>query len=344
MESVRYFLLQSILLLSLLPLAVNATVVLQYHHIDDNTSVSTSTSIELFKKHLEYLSKENYEVVPLPAIILKIQNNEPLNENTVAITFDDGYESIYRNAFPLLKAYGMPFTIFIDTAAIEEKRRNHISWEQVGEMRLSGATIANHTHNHSHLIRHLESFDTWKERVSNEIIKAQEIIKKRINQDLKILAYPYGEFCTDTIKLVSDLGYVAFGQHSGAIDKNSNLQHLPRFPASNRFGQFPQLITKLQSIAFKNLRFEPKYGLLTSDKPNPPVLSIKGDRENLHAINCYGPDGELTKSKNDDGVVFFKASQAVTTRRFRYNCTAKVEGENKFMWVSVPWINPAIDE
>ena len=329
---------------SFLPFTVNAAVVLQYHHVGNNTPTSTSTSIELFTNHLEYLVKENYEVVSLPVIISRIQNNKPLNENTVAITFDDGYESVYRNAFPLLKAHEMPFTIFIDTASIEEKRKNHISWKQIREMKLSGATIANHTHSHSHLIRHLESLEAWKERVSNEITKAQEIIKKRLNQDVRILAYPYGEFDSNTLKLVSSLGYIAFGQHSGALDKSSDLRYLPRFPVSNRFGQFPQIITKLQSVAFKHLNFEPMYGLLTSDGQNPPTLSIKGDRERLQAVNCYGPAGVLTKFKPSDGVISFKASKSVATRRFRYNCTAKAEDVNKFMWISIPWINPAIEE
>jgi len=335
---------QLFLILSLLPLSVNAAVVLQYHHIDNNTPASTSTSTELFTKHLEYLVNENYEVVSLPIIISSIQNNEPLNEKMLAITFDDGYESIYRNAYPLLKKYEMPFTIFIDTASVEEKRKNHVSWDQIREMKLFGATIANHTHSRSHLIRYLEDLDTWKERVGNEINKAQEIINKRLKQDIRVLAYPYGEFDNDTLKLVSDLGYVAFGQHSGATNESSNLQYLPRFPASNRFGQFPQLITKLQSVAFKKVSFEPMYGLITDATQNPPLLKVKGDKEDLQSVNCYGAGGELIKSKLDIDVISFKPLKAITTRRFRYNCTAKVEGENKFRWISIPWINPAIEK
>ncbi len=327
------------LLLLFIPLTVKAAVVLQYHHIDDNTAPSTSTSIGLFEDHLEYLINENYKIISLPELITKIKNNNPFKKNTVAITFDDGYESVYRNAFPLLKKYKLPFTVFIDTEAIEQNRKNHVSWQQIREMKLSGATIANHTHSHSHLVRHNESLEHWKARVINDITQAQDILKARLNQDLKILAYPYGEFDRDTLKVVSDLGYTAFGQHSGAINKNSNLQYLPRFPVSNRFGQFPQFITKLKSVPFDKVSFEPMHGILTNKSLNPPILSIKGSLESLKAIHCYGPNKELVKLKSSNKAVSFKASKSIASRRFRYNCTAEVEGKNRFRWISIPFVN-----
>jgi peptidoglycan/xylan/chitin deacetylase (PgdA/CDA1 family) len=328
------------LLLLFIPLTTNGAVVLQYHHIDNNTPASTSTSVDLIKDHIEYLINQNYIVISLPELISKIKKKELFKPNTVAITFDDAYESVYRNAFPLLRKYELPFTVFIDTAAIEEKRKNHISWHQAREMKTFGATIANHTHNHSHLIRHQESFDKWKKRVSNEINQAQEILKMRLNQNVRIFAYPYGEFDADTLTLVSELGYSAFGQHSGALDEHSNLLYLPRFPVPNRFGQFPQLIAKLQSVSFNDVSFEPMYGLLTNKGQNPPLLTIKGDNKSLKAVNCYGPDGKLIKLQSRNEAATFKATKILTTRRFRYNCTKKLDGKNKFSWISIPFVNP----
>ena len=332
------------LLLLLIPISSNAVVVLQYHHIDNDTPLSTSTSIDLFQKHIEYIITHNFSVISIPELISNLTTNKPLNINTIAITFDDGYESVYRNAFPILKKHKLPFTVFIDTAAIEEKRRDHASWQQISEMKLSGATIANHTHSHSHLIRNHESVKDWKERVVKDITEAQNILKARLDQDVRVLAYPYGEFDDDTLKVVSELGYAAFGQHSGAINLDSNLLYLPRFPVSNRFGQFPQVITKLKSIAFNKLHFEPMYGVLTTDKQNPPVLTIKGDSKLLSEVNCYGPSGKLIALKSKSDSVSYKASEAPLTRRFRYNCTAKVEGKNRFKWISIPWVNQTTEK
>jgi biofilm PGA synthesis lipoprotein PgaB len=335
---------RSLLLVTLFPLTSNAAVVLQYHHIDNDTSASTSTSVELFRQQIEHIRSKEYKIVSLPDLIYQLKNRTVMEGNIVAITFDDGYESVYHNAFPILKTYKIPFTIFVNTESIEENRKNHVSWAQLREMKKHGATIANHTHRHSHLIRYQEDIEGWTKRVSKEINKAQRIINERLNQDIKLLAYPYGEFDTDTLKLIRSLNYTAFGQHSGAINEDSNLQRLPRFPASNRFGKLPQLITKLQSTVFKNVSFEPMHDVLTSEQLTPPLLNIKGDNERLKTINCYGPNGKLTKSIHTGRSLSFQSPKPITMRRFGYNCTAKAQGENKFMWVSIPWINPAIKE
>ena len=336
--------LQLSLMLLLTPISSNAVVVLQYHHIDNDTPSSTSTSIGLFQKHIQYIINHNFNVISIPELISNLKANKPLNENTVAITFDDGYESVYRHAFPILKKHKLPFTVFIDTAAIEEKRRDHVSWQQISEMKLAGATIANHTHRHSHLVRNQESMKDWKERVVKDITEAQDILKARLNQDIKILAYPYGEFDNNTVKVVSELGYSAFGQHSGAINLHSNPLYLPRFPVSNHFGQFPQVITKLKSIAFNKLHFEPMHGVLTTYNQSPPVLTIKGDSNLFKKVHCYGPSGKLIELKSKTDSVSYKASEAPLTRRFRYNCTAKVEDKNRFKWISIPWINQTIEK
>ncbi len=327
------------------PAKVYPAVVLQYHHIDDQTPPSTSTSPHLFREHLQYLKDNRFTVVSLPKLVSLIQQKKDVNTQLVAITFDDGYQSTYEIAYPMLKEYEFPFTIFVNTAPIEEARASHVTWKQLSEMKKHGATIANHTHNHTHLIRHDQSSAQWRNTVIREIKQAQDIINKHLKQDVKLFAYPYGEFDEETIQLMSELGYISFGQHSGAIGLTSNLQYLPRFPASNRFGQFPQLAVKLNSIAFENITVEPSYATLAPRKANPPALSIYGDREILDRINCFGSSiGKLTIRNRSSNHLEVSASAPFKTRRFRYNCTAKIEGENRYQWFSVPWIIPDIQE
>ncbi len=335
----------SVIIILFLPQTIRAAVVLQYHHIDTKTPNSTSTSPQLFIQHMKHLKDNNYTVISLNDLVLKVKTNSLGDEKLVAITFDDGYESVYTHAFPTLKKYQFPFTLFVDTAAIEAKRRGHVSWKQLREMKNNKATIANHTHNHQHLIRRDETNDEWKIRITNEINLAQSILAKRLTQDIKLLSYPYGEFDSKTLEVVSQLGYVSFGQHSGAIGSESNLQRLPRFSASNRFGQFPQFINKLQSTEFKNIRFEPKFGVLTPEKKNPPALYIYGNLNNLNTISCYSNTGEaLIKLESKNNTLIFKATKPFLTRRFRYNCTAPEPDRKRFRWVSIPWINSSISE
>lgn len=320
--------------------SAQAVVVLQYHHVDDNTPDSTSTSIQLFKQHLTYLADNGFNVVSLPDIVNNLKENIKSKEKTVAITFDDGYSSIYKNAYPLLKQYNFPFTIFINTAPIEANQKSHVSWEQLKEMKSHDGTIANHTHNHSHLINPGQPANQWKASFVNEIETAQKILNKHLDQDIKLFAYPYGEFDNTTNGLLRDMGYIGFGQQSGAIGTNMDLQSLPRYPASNQYGSFPAMATKLNSEAFEDVVFKPTFGVINESSENPPKLEIEGPESIVSQINCFGSSvGALTKTRINSQHYRIDSPAAFNARRFRFNCTARSNKTGNFQWISIPWVN-----
>lgn len=337
--------LQSLSLLS------HGAVVLQYHHIDTKTPFSTSTTPSLFKQHIEYLLSNDFTVLSLPDMVETLKANKSKPDKSVAITFDDGFISVYTEAFPILKKHQIPFTIFVNTDPIQAGRATHVSWEQLAEMKQHGATIANHTHSHSHLIySEREAInsgktdnitrDAWRQAFIDEIDTSQKLLKDKLDQDIKLFAYPYGEFDLQTNRLLKELGYIGFGQQSGAIGADMNMQSLPRYPASNQYGKFPLIATKLNSIAFKDIEFEPTFGVIRSETENPPSLYIRGDKPIINSINCFGSSvGVLPKIKVDDTTIMIKPEQPFTSRRFRYNCTAKSSNSGDFRWVSIPWVD-----
>ncbi len=67
------------------------------------------------------LLRENYEVISLERALKCIRYREPLPSRSVVLTFDDGYRSIYDLAFPLLKEYELPATLFLPTDFIENR-------------------------------------------------------------------------------------------------------------------------------------------------------------------------------------------------------------------------------
>ena len=100
--------------------------ILQYHHVDANTPRSTSVSPEEFREHMDYLKSANFQVIDLKQAIDDIQAGVALPENAVAITFDDAYRNIYDNGFATLKEHDFPFTVFINTAPVEQGK----SWKK----------------------------------------------------------------------------------------------------------------------------------------------------------------------------------------------------------------------
>ena len=112
-----------------------SAVILQYHHVSDTTPKSTSITPEQFAVHLKYLQENDFNVVPLSQLITHIKKQQPLNDKTVAITFDDAYIDILTNAKPILDKHNYPYTIYVNPSIInrnEGKEYSHyLSWSHL---------------------------------------------------------------------------------------------------------------------------------------------------------------------------------------------------------------------
>jgi hypothetical protein len=139
MPTVTSRLLLLILCLLFTPL-LRAAVVLQYHHVSEDTPASTSTSPQRFAMHLDYLQQAGFDIVPLQDLADALRADRPLPEKTAAITFDDGCISIYDTAWPLLKAKGWPFTVFVNTEPHDQDRPLFMSWQQLRSCNLKKAS------------------------------------------------------------------------------------------------------------------------------------------------------------------------------------------------------------
>ena len=95
--------------------AADSAVILMYHRFGETKFPSTNIRLAQFEAHIAELKSGPYEVLAVPEIVRKIRSGEPLPERTIGITVDDGYLSVYREAWPRLRAAGLPFTVFVST-------------------------------------------------------------------------------------------------------------------------------------------------------------------------------------------------------------------------------------
>lgn len=330
-------------------------VVLQYHHVDTTTPQSTSISPEHFEAHLSLIESEGFNVKPLPWILDKLKSNQPLPAKTVAITFDDGYLSIYQNAFPLLKKRNYPFTVFISPKPLDDKWGESLTWDQVREMQSAGATIANHSYDHLHMLDrlHNESDEQWEKRVSDNIVHAQKRLKEELGEIEQILAYPYGEYNQALKTLVKSLGYIAFGQHSGPIGETSDFLALPRYPAAGIYSNINTIKTKLYTLPFTIEETLTKRSHVKKQTSAPLLsLAIKGSSDfYARQIQCYfmGSPIPTTVEKGDNipkhlmqskNIIHIRAQSevALPMGRSRYNCTAPSKQSPYYYWYSQPWL------
>ncbi len=324
----------------------NQAVILQYHHISSSSPPSTSTSIEDFKRHMDYLADNNFTILPLPEILESLQKGINLPNFTAAITFDDGYLSVYTSAFPILKEKAWPFTVFVTTGLLQNNSSLYANWEQVREMAEHGATIANHTITHPYLLAReaAESENDWINRVSHEITGAEDEILKEIGQSHRLLAYPYGEYDPVIQKLTSDLGFIGIAQHSGPINAQSDFSALPRFPLSGIYTSMTTFPNKVRSLAF-TLNTKTELDPITNDPSPSAVLDIENQDFILEQLSCYNNGESINISLLNETEAIFRIDSHIEnfSRRFRYNCTAPGK-QGRYFWYSIPWINPLVQE
>jgi peptidoglycan/xylan/chitin deacetylase (PgdA/CDA1 family) len=303
-----------------------ACVVLLYHHFSDSTPQSTSISPALFEQHLQYIQNNNFKVLTVSNLIKKLKNNEKLPNKCVVLTADDAYTSIAKNAYPLLKKYQIPMSVFVATTGSDKNYNALMSYPQ---MRAINDIIDfyNHSTDHAHF------YTLSTQEAKENIRQAQDTLFKELGTQEKIFAYPYGEFDTKTYTLLKEMGFVAFGQHSGAIGNSSDVVRLPRFPMTNTYGKMSSFKNKINTLAFE---FEYKKPISQIVDTNPPTLEIKFKKK--YQLNCFVAGQKTPHIAWKGNAATITARQPLPEGRTKYNCTAPSAQKGRFYWISKQWI------
>lgn len=189
--------------------------VLMFHSIEgseDEFNISTDE----FRQVLERLIGRN---------VIDLANWES-EQNFIALTIDDVPETFYKYAYPLLKEYRMPFTIFVSTSLLDTD--GFISTEQLKEMAADPlCTVGSHGHNHSYY------YKMTKEEALNDLISSKALLEGLIAKGVTMYAFPYGSYyaCGYTNKhLVTEVYKYGFGTICAQITKGVTLPKyfLPR--------------------------------------------------------------------------------------------------------------------
>ncbi|MFP9134764.1 polysaccharide deacetylase family protein [Shewanella algae] len=333
--------------LGLISSPVLAAVILQYHHVSDSSPASTSVTPAQFREQMQYLADHDFNVVPLTQVTEAIRQSKTLAPRTVAITFDDGYLSIAEAAHPILKEFGFPYTLFVAIEPIEKGYREMMSWEQLRTLAAEGAEIANHSWGHEHLIRRnaTETEEQWLARIEDNLLETEARIAKETGDNLKILAYPYGEYNSQLEALLQRLGFVGLGQQSGAAGPHSALTSLPRFPVAGAYADMNALKVKLHSLNMPVQAISPSNPELPMGQWRPELeVTLDMSDINQSQLMCY-VQGQGAKKPQWLSANRFRiqAELDLPPGRSRYNCTAPSKRHGSYYWFSQAWVRPKDD-
>lgn len=337
-----------LLLLAALPAAAvpSHAVVFMYHRFGDGRYPSTNIRMDQFRTQLQYLADHDYRVWPLARVVRALRIGAAIPDHTVALAVDDAYETVYQNAYPLLKARGWPLTVFVSTDEVDRGFGGIMSWSQMREMSRHGVTFANHTADHAHLTRHRrgETDAQWLQRVSGDIRKAQRRLQaelgEKTNADPKLFAYPYGEYNTALANWLSAHGYVAFGQESGALGPGSDFRALPRYPMNEHYGNLKGFAVKARSLPLPVSDVDPWNPVQPANARPRLTFTVKGSKVGLDRLACYLRGDRLAVEPLGDGRFSVRSPHPLPSGRSRYNCTAPYPGTNRYYWYSHLWLLP----
>jgi len=333
----------SITLMSALSQAVlgaESGVIVLYHHVATDTPPSTSISPADFRSHLEFLRDNNYSVVPLQLMIESLQKQQALPDRAIAITFDDGYSSIYSEAFPLLQSFGFPFSVFLSTEPINNGQRNYMSWDQVREMSEAGVLIGNHMVDHPYMLENQEGdHEQWLASLRTDLLLAEETILAETGQSHRYLAYPYGEYNPAIKQMLAELDFIGLAQNSGAIGPNSDFLALPRYPLASIYANLETARTKFASLAFDVSQITPPSPVTDSRSPKV-TLKFGPGNYNRSQLGCFANSQAIPINWEDEesGVLEILPEKNYSGRRWRYICTAPDLDSSRYYWHSVQWI------
>ena len=312
---------------------------LLYHRFNESKYPSTSISSELFRQQLSYLKKNQYKVLNLSDAIQKLRSGDGRGKYIV-ITIDDAFNSFMEHGFPVIKEFGYPATLFINTETVGSG--DYISWKDLKILAENNIEIGNHTHTHDYFL----DLDTAERRqaFSNDVKLAQELIKSNLNLEPSTFAFPYGEFDEGMLEVIEKMGFIgAAAQNSGVMSMYSNLYALPRFPMTDFYGKLELFSEKILMKALPVIRTIPSS---TIPQANPPVLKIVLDQIEIDKkqLQCFIQGGNciVNQSDNDPFIIKISSDQELGSRRHLYTVTVPSKDNSQWYWFSHQWVFPSI--
>ncbi len=207
--------------------------VLTFHSLDDESSV-ISFPQRVFQHGLKKLHESGYRTISLLNAVDCLRYREPFPNQSFIITFDDGYQTVYDEAFPILQRYNMSATVLLTVGEKGPLKltdrlpslngRPMLSWNEIQEMHRFGITFGAHTLTHPDLTR------LPADRIQIEIYESKRIIEDVLNTTVTSFAYPHGRYDHRIREIVQPFT-CACSDKLGLVHAKSDLYALKRVDA-----------------------------------------------------------------------------------------------------------------
>jgi len=317
-------------------LAAESAVVLVYQRVGEaDRHASSNVTLAQFEAHLALFSAQGYKVRALPDILAALDKGTKLPARTVALTFDNGFASVAREAWPRLKRLDFPFTVFIATDAIDAGEPGQLDWATLRALAKDGVTIGT---------RGAANRPLWRRSAQEQRADLEHAIARietEIGQRPTLLAFPDGEYDASVQALAPALGFTAaFALASGPIHAGSNRFALPRFELSEAYAAPERVALITSSLPLPVNALEPN-DIVVAKTLEAIAFTVDRSAGRLDELACYQSRvGPIAHELGPDRHVRIRLKVSFQSgHNNRINCTLPAD-DGRVRWLGLQYVVP----
>ena len=203
--------------------------ILIYHQVGAGSGLEMDLKVEAFGAQLDWMMT-NGEIVDLETGLGLV--GAPGSEAKYVLTFDDGHESLFQHAFPLMLERRTPFTLYVTTAPLQsdlllhgDSRMRLVSWHAIQRMRDSGLmTVGAHGHQHYDARAHPRA------TLEEDLVRCNTLLFENLGVEPRHFAYPWGHPSEAVESVIRHLYHSAVIGSGPGLDEMTDLYRIPRIP------------------------------------------------------------------------------------------------------------------
>ncbi|MGZ9224846.1 MAG: polysaccharide deacetylase family protein [Anaerolineales bacterium] len=195
--------------------------ILLYHHVALHQSENLYyVSPDAFERQMYVLHEWGYQTISVESLVNAIKQGAELPPKPILLTFDDGSESVYINALPIMQKYNFTGTAYIVYNYVAT--RNYMNPEQIRGLYASGWEIGSHSLSHADLTER-------SDRQMDEIVDSRRKLQSLLGVPVLSFSYPFGAYDENSVHYAHYAGYIAaMGLAHEALQGGKNLFYLYR--------------------------------------------------------------------------------------------------------------------
>jgi peptidoglycan/xylan/chitin deacetylase (PgdA/CDA1 family) len=207
--------------------------ILLYHRFGPLVADSMTVTTAVFESHLKFLHENGYTVITLRELMgMVFGRGIPAGSRCVVLVADDAHRSVYTEAFPLLKKYKMPMTLFAYPSAVSNASYA-MTWDQLREVKASGlCDVQSHTYWHPNFKKEREKLPPaeFETLVRLQFTKSKHKLEKELGGKVDLLAWPFGIYDPWLMERAAEAGYAAaFSIERRPVTRRDHVMALPRY-------------------------------------------------------------------------------------------------------------------